>query len=102
MKVWFLLVLIATINYNQPAFAYVDTTPKGFKKPRAFNNSFKARRRKVKLYHQTKPKYDKYLDLAAEKVGKRMLSTAVGGPLSAAITISEKLTDHQQAKADSK
>lgn len=80
MYILFMFVLFSVM----PAMAYLDTTPKDFSKPTKM---------KSHAYVYQRPQYEKYIDIAAEKIAPRVFSSVVGGPASATFNLLDKVTE---------
>lgn len=81
----FILIYLAfTVS---PVQAYLDTTPKNFKKPKPL---------KVRAYKYKQSKIDKYAEFVTDKVASRVLSTVIGGPASAAASVTTKIIDYAE------
>ena len=78
------LILLLQIFWLQPCFAYLDTTPKGFSKPKPIISS---------PYKQIETEYEKYADLAAEKIAPQVFSAVVTGPAGTVINVLDKAID---------
>lgn len=80
MRVSILLITLLV----QPVSAYLDTTSKDFAKPTKIETH---------PYVYQRPQYEKYIDVAAEKIAPRVFSNIVGAPASTLLNITDKVTE---------
>ena len=78
-----LIILGAFLFLVQIAYAYTDTTPDNFPKPKPIE---------TKAYHYEESKYDKAMDQVADKVGSGVLGNVIGGPAGLLIRVGDKFT----------
>lgn len=71
----------------QNASAYIDTTSDSFNKPKPIIS-------KPYLYKEST--MDRYMDIAADKLGGPVLGTMITGPVGLIMKVSDKAFKHQE------
>ena len=85
------LIALGTLLFLvQSAYAYKDTTPENFPKPKPIE---------TKAYHYEESKYDKAIDQVADKVGSGVLGNVIGGPAGLLIRVGDKFTKFKEQEA---
>ncbi len=85
-QVFLITALFCTVK---PAIAYLDTSPKDFKKPAPL---------KTQAYKYQESQYDKVMESAADKVAPKVFGTLFTGPTGTIIDLADKWAEHQEKK----